>query len=560
MKKSFFLFVCLLFNFSLFSQDPSYVPGEIILQLGKGHDINSFIAKFSISNRIAKVTVKERLSGDWNVWLLKIDEQASVQQMIERFTHFPEVSVVGLNRKVSQRAIPNDTNFVKMWDMNNTGQTGGLADADIDAPEAWNIDTGGVTASGDTIVVAVIDGGFDIKHEDLNYWKNYGEIPANGIDDDLNGYIDDYNGWNVYNNSGNISSDQHGTHVAGTVGAIGNNGKGVTGVNWNVKVMAIQGASSNEAEVVKAYDYVYKARKLYNQTNGLKGTFVVSTNASFGVDYGDPADYPLWCGIYDSLGTVGVLSAGATANLNVNVDTQGDIPTACPSPYLITVTNTTKSDTKYSGAGYGLTTIDLGAPGTDIWSTLPNNSYGGSGWTGTSMATPHVAGAIALMYAAACPAFMVDYKADPASLALKIKEFLLNSTDSILSLTNKTVTDGRLNLHKALMATQQYGECGTAVGVRDSKTSPSNFKLSSVYPNPVTSFAKLQYESANAADIEIIIIDVLGNQVKAEKQEKVTKGIHKVSLDLSGLPNGIYIVTLKSGPEYSNSLKLTVLN
>ena len=325
-----------------------------------------------------------------------------------------------------------------------------MPDADIDAPEAWNLSTGGITALGDTIVVAIVDGGCDLNHHDLNYWFNYEEIPSNGIDDDGNGYIDDYRGWNAYDNNGNIPSNSHGTHVSGIAAARGNNGIGVSGVNWNCKVMPVGGSSSVEATVVAAYGYVLEMRSRYNETNGQHGAFIVATNASFGVDYGQPASFPLWCGIYDSLGAQGVLNCGATANLNVNVDLQGDIPTACPSPYLISVTNTTSSDTKNSGAAYGLTTIDLGAPGTSVLSTYPSNSY--SSLTGTSMATPQVTGAIALMFAAANSGLMQSYKLNPSTVAVTIKNLLLSGTDPIAALNNITVTGGRLNVFNAVLS------------------------------------------------------------------------------------------------------------
>ncbi|CAF3778451.1 unnamed protein product [Rotaria sp. Silwood1] len=343
---------------------------------------------------------------------------------------------------------PNDTRFAEQWDMNNTGQTGGTPDADIDAPEAWDVATGGNTALGDTIVVAVVDGGGDLANTELSYWKNYGEIPGNGIDDDNNGYIDDVNGWSAINNNGTIPVESHSTHVAGTVGAKGNNNLGVTGVNWKVKVMAVHGSTSSEAVAIKAYGYVYKQRKLYNETNGLKGAFVVSTNSSFGVDNGQPASYPLWCAFYDSLGRVGVLSAGAGPNNNVNIDVVGDIPTACPSPFMISVTNTTNTDVKNSGAGYGPINMDLGAPGTSILSTQPSNTY--ALLTGTSMATPHVAGAVGLMFNAAGSNLIQLGRTQPDSLAKYMKFVMLSTVDTLASLNTLVLSKGRLNLFKAV--------------------------------------------------------------------------------------------------------------
>ncbi|HLA63151.1 MAG TPA: S8 family peptidase, partial [Rhodothermales bacterium] len=184
----------------------------------------------------------------------------------------------------------------------------------------------------------------------------------------------------------------------------------------------------------------------YNETDGAQGALVVSTNSSFGVDLGQPVNFPIWCGMYDELGAEGILSATATANANFNVDTQGDIPTACPSPYMIAVTNTTRTDTKASGAGYGVTTIDLGAPGTSILSTTPGNAYGNS--TGTSMATPHVAGAVALLVSGLSSARFQAYLDAPGPVALALKQDILDGTDNI---NINTVTRGRLNLFKALL-------------------------------------------------------------------------------------------------------------
>src|SRR5690606_13879813 len=123
-------------------------------------------------------------------------------------------------------------------------------------------------------------------------------------------------------------------------------GLGMTGVNWNVKMLMLGGSSTLESTVVEAYSYVLDMRARYNQSNGAEGAYVVSTNASFGVDNGQPANFPLWCGIYNALGEEGVLNAGATANNNVDVDAVGDIPTACASDFMISVTNSTQTDQK----------------------------------------------------------------------------------------------------------------------------------------------------------------------------------------------------------------------
>ena len=296
--------------------------------------------------------------------------------------------------------------------------------------------------------MAVIDGGMDWTHEDLNCWENSHEIPYNGIDDDNNGYIDDYRGWNAYNHNGTVGSNQHGTHVSGIIGAVGNNETGVCGVNWNVKVMPIAGSSGNESVVVEAYSYVLEMRARYNETNGEEGAFIVATNSSFGVDYGNPDDYPIWCAMYDEMGDVGILSCGAGPNLNVNVDEVGDVPSACPGNYLIGVTNTTSSDVKYGSAGYGINNIDIGAPGTSIYSTIPNNRY--ANMTGTSMATPQVSGTIALMYAALPEEMMQDCKNDPANFCLSIRQHLFDGADHLTALDGLVAGGRRLNAYGAI--------------------------------------------------------------------------------------------------------------
>lgn len=468
LKKAIATLFLLLAVISINAQQ-SHVPGEIMVKLDAGRTIDL------IENQFPVLKLKKHLSPDWNIFLVKFDPAAVDESLLLHLLKQSSfVAAAQFNHYVGLRgdSLPNDNKFPSMWGLHNNGVNGSVTDADVDAPEAWAITSGGLTTLGDTIVVAVLDGGFYLPHNDLNFWKNYNEIPGNGIDDDGNGYIDDFDGWNASSNSGSIGSNSHGTHVAGTIGAKGNNELGVIGVNANVKVMPVQLTGYTEAEVVAGYNYVFDQRRLYNQTGGAKGAFVVSTNASFGIDYGDPVDYPLWCAVYDSLGTAGILNAGATANKNLDIDVEGDIPTACASPYMISVTNTTSSDVKTTYAGYGKITIDLGAPGTGIWSTYPNNSY--NSISGTSMATPHVAGAIALMYSAACPAFINQYKNNPDSMALVVRELMLNNVDVNSSLQNITSSGGRLNLHKSVLAIQQYCNAPLAPSLAVDKTCASD--------------------------------------------------------------------------------------
>jgi len=443
------------------AEEPPYKEGELIIQLSVGGDTSSIADSFQGFNlRPGKV-----LSRRLNIWLFEYEpagmKAGDHSLLLANVRDHNDVNLAQFNHYVKLRStFPDDPQFNLQWALHNTGQSGGTPDADIDAPEAWDTTTGGTTALGDEIVVAVIDGGCDLNHEDLSLFKNIYDIPGNGIDDDTNGYIDDYDGWDAYNSDGTIPSSSHGTHVAGIAAAVGNNATGVSGVNWGAKVMPIAGSSGTESIVVEAYGYVVEMRSRYNETDGARGAFVVSTNSSFGVDYGDPDNFPIWCALYDSMGAIGILSAAATANINIDIDIYGDVPTACPSDFLLSVTNTTHNDVKNFAAAYGATTIDLGAPGTSILSTIPGNSY--TYMDGTSMATPHVAGAVALMYAAACPNLLLQYKNDPDSVALIMKQYLMDGTDSIPSLYGVTVSSGRLNIYNGLVLVQNH-PCGVSI-------------------------------------------------------------------------------------------------
>jgi len=392
------------------------------------------------------------------VWLVTFDSSIiSTEEALTNIRSHSLISEAQFNHYVQEReTYPDDPGFVNQWALENTGQSGGVPGADIDAPLAWDTCTGGVTTLGDTLVLAIIDSGNYLDHDDLNFWKNTLEIPGNDIDDDNNGYVDDYDGWNAVHHNGNVSNSSHGTHVSGIAGAIGNNGLGATGVNWGARIMPIRGSSSTESIVIEAYGYVLEMRSRYNETSGEEGAFVVATNASFGVNYGNPDNFPLWSAIYDSLGLQGVLSCGATMNINANVDQVGDMPTACESDYLISVTNTTDDDLKNNDAAYGLTTIDLGAPGTNVYSTDLSNSY--SYKSGTSMACPQVTGAIGFLFSAAPPSFMQNYQNSPAEYALLIRQYLLDGVDPIEDLDGITVTGGRLNIHNSLQFFEQEPE------------------------------------------------------------------------------------------------------
>jgi serine protease len=524
-----------------------YVPNQLLLMLQPDAVAGALEEKFAAQG--FAVAASKNNSKSMRVWTFTFADGTDLEAALKIARTLPEIRLAQFNHYVANRVtVPNDSQFGTMWDMDNTGQSGGTPDADIDAPEAWDITTGGLTAMGDTIVVAVIDAGFDLNHQDLVYWKNYAEIPSNGIDDDGNGYVDDFNGWNAYNSNGNISSDAHGTHITGTIGARGNNSMGVTGINWGLKVMPVMGSTGTESIAVEAYGYVFDARRLYNQTNGAQGAFVVSTNSSFGVDQGQPSAFPIWCAMYDSLGAEGILSAAATANQNWDIDATGDIPTACTSDFMVAVTNMTRNDLRNSGAAFGAITIDIGAPGTSITSTYPSNQYGQM--TGTSMATPHIAGAIALMYSAACTKLIMDYKANPDSIAIVVRNYLYGSVDLIPSLSGMCTSGGRLNLNDALLAIQTYNCTPTSVP-------EMNETITGIFPNPANETVQVTFNTNAASPATVVISDMTGRQVMSEQRSAVA-GVNQHSIDVSGLAAGVYLVRVDCGENGGKAVRLIV--
>jgi subtilisin family serine protease len=430
---------------------------------------NGVIARFAPHMSVADIqhivgpgVTAELLVPDSGIYLLKDSNKSTGTFLAQRLNKAIGVVYTQPNHPMTLRSAnkPNDPRYTELWSLKN----GQKPNADIHAEDAWTLGTGGKDRAGRDIVVAVIDGGIDYTHEDLvdNHWVNTKEIAGNGIDDDGNGYVDDVNGWDSTSNSGNVNTGaSHGTHVSGIVGAKGDNGKDGVGINWNVKIMTVSVGGFSSADVLKAYGYALANKKLWLQTNGAKGANVVATNSSFGYDYAkcDTGEYPAWNDMYNQLGQAGILSAAATINSSVDVDVEGDVPTGCGSDYLVTVTNTTKDDVKYSSAGYGKTQIDLGAPGTDILSTVPGN--GMRTMTGTSMASPHVAGSIGFLYSVASNDFLELVDKDPAKAALEVKRVLLGTTDALPSLQGVTVSGGRLNLAHAARAMSLYSTAPT---------------------------------------------------------------------------------------------------
>ncbi len=419
--------------FGAIAQDPAHVPGDLLAMIIPGADAQTIAHDLEkVNGSTTQLRVVREVSAPMRAWLFHFDGDVPQYMMLRALRDHRMVQMAQNNHLVQERAVPDDPQYVDQWHHQN-----------IDSEAAWDFSTGGLTATGDTIVVCIVERS-DLSQPDLiaNAWINHAEIDGNAIDDEGNGYVDDIKGWNTPAGDDEVYGSNHGTQVAGMIGAVGNNTLGVAGANWNVKMMPVAYGGVQEDQVVEAYTYPLIMRRRYNASNGAEGAFVVATNASWGIDGGQPEDSPLWCAMYDTLGTAGILNCGATANNNVDVDVVGDLPTACASDYMVSVTATNIADDRTFSA-YGPTTVDVGAPGASVYTT--NQTGGYTPANGTSFASPLTAGVIGLLYSAPCASLMELVHDDPAYAALYVRDKLFAGVEQVGNLPGTVVTGGRIS-------------------------------------------------------------------------------------------------------------------
>jgi subtilisin family serine protease len=422
------------------------VPGELVI--GFEDHVSAAEQRRAVVEAGGKVEQRVR-SIDAAVVAARTGQ--STNDVADQLANTDSVAFVEPNYIVRSSRIPNDAGFGRLWGLRNTGQLGGRPGADTSATTAWDITTGG------DVVVAVTDTGIDYRHPDLdgNIWSNPNEV-ANGIDDDGNGYVDDVHGIDLaYGDSDPNDDSGHGSHVAGIIGAEGNNLIGSVGVDWKVRLMPLKfldkNGDGNTADAAAAIDYAVD-----------QGAKVI--NASWG---GPAFSHTLYAAI-SRAADHGVLFVAAAGNEGADSDTSPDYPAAFDLSNVISVAASDPEDQLLDFSNYGRRTVDLAAPGDLIYSTVPTkvNSSGYATYSGTSMAAPYVSGAAALYWSHA-----------PASSYDQVRNALLQNVDPLPSLSGKTVTGGRLDIAKALGSATSTPQAQPSAGPAPDTTPPSPFRL-----------------------------------------------------------------------------------
>lgn len=467
----------------------AFVEGEVLVQFAQNASVaDRAAARAAVQGRAAEAiqTAAMRSAGAGVLERISLAGGVPVDRAIQALANRPGVVFAEPNWRLSTAATSNDPYYTtsgRLWGMYGddspavSGPAGTTNQFGSQAEKAWDA---GFTGS-KSVVVGIVDEGIDITHPDLaaNIWVNPFETAGDGVDNDGNGYIDDINGWDFYSNDAGVydgAADDHGTHVAGTIGGVGGNGVGVAGVNWNVtmistKFLGVDGGTT--ANAIKAIDYLTDLKTRHGVN------LVASNNSWGGGGYSSALHSAIIRGANAGILFVAAAGNGGSDGIGDSNDSTAYYPTnystlqgtstqrAASYEAVISVAALTSTGDLASFSNYGATTVDLAAPGSGINSTLPGGGYGN--YSGTSMATPHVTGAVAL-YASAYP----------NASAATIRSAILNSTRATSSLTGKTVTGGRLDVAAALNAAPPVGISvrGSSVVEGNSGTTPLAFTIS----------------------------------------------------------------------------------
>ena len=426
------LFGSLVFSSSVFAGsfnlDHDHVPGELIVKFKANRQSSTAQVVKSIGGAV-KYQFKSQ--GAVVVKFRGISSDADLLQRAKILNARRDVEYVEANTIMKINRTPNDAEFGKQYGMHNTGSSGGVAGADIDALRAWDVSVGSKD-----VLVGVIDTGIDHSHTDIapNYWTNPGESgldsegrdkATNGVDDDGNGYVDDFRGWDFVNNDNDPMDDHaHGTHCAGVIGARGNDGVGVVGVNWDVSLVGIKflsGSGSGTLEdAVKAIEY--------GNTIGVN----LTSNSWGGGGYS-----PTMFDAITAAHSKGILFIAAAGNDSNNNDNRPSYPASYEVPNVISVAASDNKDQMAYFSNSGVRTVHVAAPGVDVWSSVPGNTY--QNMSGTSMATPHVAGLAALIKSAI-----------PDATHEQVRARIINGVDRSDYWSTRVLSGGRINALNSL--------------------------------------------------------------------------------------------------------------
>ncbi len=430
---------------------PKYAADRVILRFRAGVPMAAQAATHSK----AGAKLLRRFRSVAGLQVAQLPPGLSVSEALQRYRGDPNVEYAVPDTLLHiVETIPNDPSFSSLWAMKNTGQSGGKIDADIDATDAWALSTGS-----NGVYVGVIDTGVDYSHPDLssNIYSSASDCNLNGADDDADGYVDDCHGVDTANHDSDPMDDNdHGSHVSGIIGAVGNNAFGVVGVNWRVTIIPCKFAGANGSGLTSA------AIECLDWIATLKdhGLNIIATNNSWG---GSESSQALVDAIEANMqrGILFIAAAGNGGSDDIGDDNDAVpiFPADYSLPNVIAVAATDRNDLLGAFSNFGQHTVHLGAPGVSILSTTRANSY--ATFNGTSMATPHVTGTAALL------------KAQNPSLDWRaIKNLLLSSAEPIAALSGKTITGGRLNVYAAMLCSNDslfspllpYGNTTVVIG------------------------------------------------------------------------------------------------
>lgn len=454
---------------------------------------------------------------------------------LENLRHSPLVRHIGLNYEAQLRnTVPNDPEFHQQGFHQLIG-----------SERAWDISTGGLSPKGYKIVVAIMDAGFDGTHEDIepNVWVNSKEVPGDNVDNDNNGFIDDYSGYNPRLENGEIPVHHHGHSVSGYIGGKGDNGVGIAGLNWDIEMMLV-GPTTYAEEFIRGFRFVYDWRRRFNDSGGQDGAYIVALNLSLGFEGVFPEDLPWMCPLVDSLGSVGILLVGAAPNQAVDIENAGDLPCLCGLPQQICVTNTTVDDDLVSNAGFSKQYIHLSAPGYNSYTVKLNSQNNYGLFSGTSAATPMVTGSIGLLASMPCTIMDEIIFSDPATAADLLKSAVLEGTVEIDFLRNITVTGGRLSLmndDKGGAVNALSGLCGSNEG---------DLEILEASPVPADGSLTLAFRSRGSERFPLKIYNMLGQVVYEENFESVAFSDKQTIISTWYWSPGVYVVFVGDKSHY----------